>query len=229
VAIHVIDGGIIIRRANLNRLRYPNIAPTLTRPNVRPAGSGFCVVAIIQRMDTKSESRAKKKAQFSEGSHGKRKTTAILVATVLVLAAVGIYLVLNASSDNPTSTAVATSPDSGGAETRDVKIALSDVSGTAKFFDYKLSDNRPVRFFVIKSSDGVYRAALDACDTCYHAKKGYHQEGDDMICNNCGLHFHSSQINEVHGGCNPVGLPRTIDGNQLVIKASELESRGGYF
>ena len=75
----------------------------------------------------------------------------------------------------------------------------------------------------------VYRAALDACDTCYHAKKGYHQEGDDMICNNCGLHFHSSQINEVHGGCNPVGLPRTIDGNQLVIKASELESRGTFF
>jgi uncharacterized membrane protein len=180
-------------------------------------------------MDTKSESRAKKKAQFSEGSHGKRKTTAILVATVMVLAAVGIYLVLNASSDNPISTAVATRPASGTAETRDVKIALSDVSGTAKFFDYKLSDNRPVRFFVIKSSDGVYRAALDACDTCYHAKKGYHQEGDDMICNNCGLHFHSSQINEVHGGCNPVGLPRTIDGNQLVIKASELESRGGYF
>ena len=180
-------------------------------------------------MDTKSESRAKKKAQFSEGTPDKRKTTAILVATVLVLAAVGIYLVMNASGDNPASTAVATSPAPGGAEARDVRIALSDLSGTAKFFDYKLSDNKPVRFFVIKSSDGVYRAALDACDTCYHAKKGYHQEGDDMICNNCGLHFHSSQINEVHGGCNPVGLPRTIDGNQLVIKASELDSRGGYF
>lgn len=180
-------------------------------------------------MDTKSESRAKKKAQFSEGPQGKGKTTALLVAVAVVLAVVGIYLVMNASGDNPASTVVATSPAPAGAEARDVKIALSDLSSTAKFFDYKLSDNKPVRFFVIKSSDGVYRAALDACDTCYHAKKGYHQQGDDMICNNCGLHFHSSQINEVHGGCNPVGLPRTIDGNQLVIKASELESRGGYF
>lgn len=180
-------------------------------------------------MDTKSESRAKKKAQFSEATQGKRTTTAILFATVVVLSGVGIYLVMNASGDKPASTAVATSPPSAGAETRDVRVALSDLSGTAKFFDYKLSDNKPVRFFVIKSADGVYRAALDACDTCYHAKKGYHQEGDDMICNNCGLHFHSSQINEVHGGCNPVGLPRTIEGNQLVIKASELESRGTYF
>lgn len=180
-------------------------------------------------MDARSESRAKKKAQFSEATKGRRNTTTILVVAVLVLAAVGIYVVMKPSGDNPASTAVATGPSSSAAETRDVKIALSDLSGTAKFFDYKLSDNKPIRFFVIKSSDGVYRAALDACDTCYHAKKGYHQDGDDMICNNCGLHFHSSQINEVHGGCNPVGLPRTIEGNQLVIKASELESRGTYF
>ena len=127
------------------------------------------------------------------------------------------------------ATAVATNAPSNAPDSRDIRISLSDLGGTAKFFDYKLSDNKPIRFFVIKSSDGVYRAALDACDTCYHAKKGYHQEGDDMICNNCGLHFHSAQINEVHGGCNPVGLPRTIEGNQLVIKASELESRGSYF
>ena len=180
-------------------------------------------------MDTKSQAREKKKAAFSEPSRGKSKTTAALIAVLVVLAGVGVYLVFGPSNDNPTATAVATNAPSSAPESRDIRISLSDLSGTAKFFDYKLSDNKPVRFFVIKSSDGVYRAALDACDTCYHAKKGYHQEGDDMICNNCGLHFHSSQINEVHGGCNPVGLPRTIEGSQLVIKASELESRGAYF
>jgi len=138
-------------------------------------------------------------------------------------------LVILASNDNHAATAVATNAPSSAPDSRDIRISISALSGTAKFFDYKLPDNKPIRFFAIKSSDGAYRAALDACDTCYHAKKGYHQEGDDMICNNCGLHFHSAQINEVHGGCNPVGLPRTIEGNQLVIKASELESRGGYF
>ena len=180
-------------------------------------------------MNTKSEARERKKAEFSEPPKRTGKSTLILAAAAVVLVGVAVYLVISASKDNPTATAVATSPASSAPESRDIRISLSDLSSTAKFFDYKLSDNRPVRFFVLKSSDGVYRAALDACDTCYHAKKGYHQEGDDMICNNCGLHFHSAKINEVHGGCNPIGLPRTIEGNQLVIKASELESRGGYF
>jgi uncharacterized membrane protein len=180
-------------------------------------------------MDAKSQARERKKAEFSEPTQRKSKSTFALIAALLVLAGVGVYLVISASNNNPTATAVAPSTPSAAPESRDIRISLSDLSSTAKFFDYKLSDNKPVRFFVIKSSDGVYRAALDACDTCYHAKKGYHQEGDDMICNNCGLHFHSSQINEVHGGCNPVGLPRTVEGNQLVIKASELETRGGYF
>ena len=180
-------------------------------------------------MDTKTEARERKKAEFTEPAERKSKSTVILVAVLLVLGAIAAYLVLNASSDTPTATAVAPSPAASTPESRDIRISLSELSGTAKFFDYKLSNNKPVRFFVIKSSDGVYRAALDACDTCYHAKKGYHQEGDDMICNNCGLHFHSAKINEVHGGCNPIGLPRTIEGNELVIKAGELESRGGYF
>ncbi len=181
------------------------------------------------RMDNKSDTRAKKKAEFADGSRPNNRTTLMLVAVLALLAGVGAYLVLNSSSDHPAATSVATQPAAGSPDSRDIRISLSDLSGTAKFFDYKLSDNKPIRFFVIKSSDGVYRAALDACDTCYHAKKGYHQEGDDMICNNCGLHFHSSQINEVHGGCNPVGLPRTIEGNQLVIKGDELERRGMYF
>jgi uncharacterized membrane protein len=184
-------------------------------------------------MDGKSQVREKKKAQFSDGSQtnasGKKKTTVIVIAALIALVAIVLYVVRTGSKDNPSSTAVATSAGPDATASRDITIPLSDLSDKAKFFDYKLSDNKPVRFFVIKSSDGQYRAAMDACDMCYHAKKGYHQQGDDMVCNNCGLHFHSSQINEKHGGCNPVGLPRAIEGNQLVIKASELESRGSYF
>jgi len=184
-------------------------------------------------MDSKSRVREKKKAQFSEGAQagasGKKKTTVTLIVVLIGVLAIGAYLVLSSSSDNPASTAVATNAGSGATASRDITIPISDLSGKAKFFDYRLSDNKPVRFFVIKSSDGQYRAAMDACDMCYQAKKGYRQEGDDMVCNNCGKRFHSSQINEKQGGCIPVGLPRAIEGDQLVIKASELESRGGYF
>jgi hypothetical protein len=63
-----------------------------------------------------------------------------------------------------------------------ILIPISDVNnGKAKFFDYTASNKTSVRFFVIKSSDGVYRAALDACDVCYAAKKGYYQDGPPVV------------------------------------------------
>jgi len=175
------------------------------------------------------QAREQKRAQFSEQPKSKSKTTPILLAVAIACAAVAIYFVIKASSDKPATTSVTSNASASAPATGDIRIPLSDLTAKAKFFDYTLSDNRQVRFFALKSSDGVYRAALDACDTCYHAKKGYHQEGDDMVCNNCGLHFHSAQVNEVHGGCNPVGLPRSIDGEYLVIKTSDLEGRKQYF
>ena len=180
-------------------------------------------------MQNQPQTREQKRAQFSESPKAKNKTTPVLIAIALVVVAIAAYLVISASSDKPATTTVTSSAGSGAAATSDIKIPISDLSGQAKFFDYTLADNKKMRFFVLKSSDGVYRAALDACDTCYHAKKGYHQQGDDMICNNCGLHFHSAKINEVQGGCNPVGLPRTVEGDSLIIKASDLESRKQYF
>lgn len=182
-------------------------------------------------MQNETQTREQKRAQFSQSPKGKSKTTSLLIAAALVVVAIAAYLVISTSSDKPATTTIATGADagSGAATTGDIRIPISDLGNKAKFFDYKLADNKPMRFFVLKSSDGVYRAALDACDTCYHAKKGYHQEGDDMVCNNCGLHFHSAKINEVQGGCNPVGLPRTVEGDSLIIKASDLESRKQYF
>lgn len=110
-----------------------------------------------------------------------------------------------------------------------MRIPIADLSNKAKFFEYPLSDGRIMRFFAVKSSDGVYRTALDACDMCYPAKKGYRQEGNNMICNKCNLPFDVSRIGAVAGGCNPIGLPNKSEGNQLVINARELESRAGYF
>ena len=49
------------------------------------------------------------------------------------------------------------------------------------------------------------------------------------VCNNCSLKFHSALINEVAGGCNPIGVPRTIEGDQIVIKAGDLERGRQYF
>lgn len=110
-----------------------------------------------------------------------------------------------------------------------VSIPVADVDdGAAHYFTY---DNgfEDVKFFVLKSSDGVVRAAFDACDVCFGEKKGYSQEGDFMVCNNCGQRFHSARINEVRGGCNPSPLSRTIVDDKVVFQATDIAAGGRYF
>ena len=171
-----------------------------------------------------SDNRERKRSQFAGEANGKNTKPLLIVAVIAIFAVASFFFFFRSRGDQPSATAV---NNSGPAN--ELRIPLGELSSTAKFYDYTLPGNKKMRFFALKSSDGVYRAALDACDTCYHAKKGYHQEGDDMVCNNCGLHFHSAQVNEVHGGCNPVGLPRQVEGDSLIIKTSDLEARQQYF
>ncbi len=115
------------------------------------------------------------------------------------------------------------------AKNGEVTIPINKVNdGKAHYFSFK-DQGKEVHFFVLKSSDGVIRAAFDACDVCFAAKKGYSQEGDFMICNNCGRKFHSTRINEVKGGCNPAPLNRTTEGDLLVIQASDILTGARFF
>ena len=147
-------------------------------------------------------------------------------AFVVMNNASGRPTVINAPQESNKQAEPARSQASDG----ELRVPLADVAGgRAKFFDYKLANNQQVRFFVVKSSAGDYRAALDACEVCAHAKQGYRQDGDDMVCNNCGKKFATALIGKISGGCHPVGLTATNDGNSLVIKKAELESGGKYF
>jgi uncharacterized membrane protein len=109
-----------------------------------------------------------------------------------------------------------------------VSLPMADISGKARFYVYQAGPTA-VRFFVLRSSDGVIRAALDACDVCYDARLGYHQEGDEMVCNNCGTRFPSIQVNEVQGGCNPSPLNRTIGADSITITVTDLEAGARLF
>ena len=101
--------------------------------------------------------------------------------------------------------------------------------GKARHFNFKLSPSQSIRFFLIKSSDGVIRAAFDACEVCYRAKKGYAQQGDNMVCLNCGMKFKSVKVNEVTGGCNPSALKRTVKDGNVIINQQDLLVGAKYF
>ncbi len=180
-------------------------------------------------LNAPESSREAKRAQFAQDAEGRshKGTVKILVLAAVALAAVVAYAVAGAGGER------AASAVGGDGKLRavngEVSLPVSELSEKARFYEYKTESGKTVRFFAMKSSDGVYRAALDACDVCFHAKKGYSQEGEDMVCNNCGMHFPSARINEAKGGCNPVGLARKLDGDKLNVSAAELEAGANYF
>ncbi len=108
-------------------------------------------------------------------------------------------------------------------------IPVKSVSdGRAHYFQTRSADGIMVKFFVVQSSDGVIRAAIDACDVCYRSGKGYVQDGPVMICSNCGMRFATGRINDVKGGCNPAPLKREIQGENLVISMADINENAWY-
>jgi uncharacterized membrane protein len=99
----------------------------------------------------------------------------------------------------------------------------------ARFFAYTTRAGQAARFFVMKSADGVVRAAMDACVVCYKQRLGYRQQGDQMVCNKCGQAFASNRINVVTGGCNPIPLERRVANGQVTVTAAALEAAAVHY
>ena len=102
-------------------------------------------------------------------------------------------------------------------------------NGKAHFYQFKSDDGTNIRYFIVKSSDGVIRAAFDACDVCWPANKGYQQKDDFMVCRNCGKKFPSARVNEVSGGCNPAPLKREVAGGMVIVREKDIKEGARYF
>jgi uncharacterized membrane protein len=110
-----------------------------------------------------------------------------------------------------------------------IKIPLSEITTEVQFYTY--DDNGVnIRYFAVLGSDGKPRTAFDACDVC-GGYKGYSQVGNDITCNNCGSVFSIDEIGTKNTGygCWPSYLPHSIEGDNLLIRVSDLkESRSKF-
>jgi uncharacterized membrane protein len=157
------------------------------------------------------------------------KGMAIMVAVVLLmgvgsLAYSGVFDGLFGKSPAESGKAA------GVVETADVvRIPLKTIdSGKALFLSME-SEGRQLFYFALKSPDGAYRAALDTCDVCFRTNRGYRQEGDQMVCNNCGQKFACDKIGEVKGGCNPHPLAHKEEAGVMVIRKADIVAGKEYF
>ena len=166
--------------------------------------------------------REAKREQFSEKpSTGKKLLIPIVVLVLAVVAAGGWFLV------GPQ--AFAGHEVVHADQTGKVLLAAADYAdGKARFYRFDARSG-PIDFFVVRSADGVIRTAFDTCDVCYRERKGYRQEGNDMVCNNCDQHFRTDLVNVVKGGCNPTPLRRQQQGETVAIAVKDIEQGAGYF
>jgi len=177
---------------------------------------------------THSEVMKHKKAAVL-GSQNKSKAPLIIASVALVLLIGGTAAYIGLGNTNTVSATASNATPSASTATH-VSYPVSQFSdGRARHFEYKTSDGITVKYFILKSSDGVIRAAFDACDVCWPAGKGYYQDGDHMVCVNCGRRFASIRVNEVKGGCNPAPLRRSVKGDQLILQVNDILEGRRYF
>jgi uncharacterized membrane protein len=148
----------------------------------------------------------------------------LTITTILLLLIAAILSGCSNATSSPGKSGGLITPTNG-----KIEIPVADINdGKAHHFQVKSDDGTMVTFFVLKSADGVLRAAIDACDVCYRSGLGYYQEGDNMVCKNCGQKFASNKINVIKGGCNPAPLNRTVSGDKLVIQMKDINMNSWY-
>ena len=159
------------------------------------------------------------------------KTSAATIAAFAIAIVAGLSLFFFTGRGTSTAPVTGTGPVSSAISDGRITYAVNlFADGKARHFQYADAETQTtISYFILKSSDGVIRAAFDACDVCWRSGKGYYQEGDSMVCRNCGRRFESVLVNDVQGGCNPAPLKRTVENGQVVIQIEDIKKGFTYF
>lgn len=169
-----------------------------------------------------------------------KKKILIIVAVLVII--VVVYLVIssnnkevsNSKTNQKNNQNITSQVDAQNSATEESGIVInkSEITNTAKFYKYKLG-NINMEVMAVKASDGSIRTALNTCQVCYDSGRGYYkQEGNYMVCQNCGNRFNLNQIEKVKGGCNPVPVleeDKTDNGDTITISKEYLDSQKSYF
>jgi FTR1 family protein len=111
-------------------------------------------------------------------------------------------------------------------ERREVRIPLDSLE-IGRLYKYSYNGAQTtVRFLIIRRDENDVAAALDACNIC--PPIGFHQEGDQVICDNCNAPINMATIG-MQGGCNPIPLPAVLQGGEVVIDVGKLDAAQSVF
>lgn len=186
-------------------------------------------VKAADRKATQNIDKREAKKAAVLGTDKKNYRPLFAIVTCVVVAAGAIFFLINGVGSKDNYQVASQPTSSSGKPLTELTYPVAQFNdGNARHFEYRTA-NLTIKYFILKSSDGVIRAAFDACDVCWRAGKGYYQVGDYMVCRNCGRQFASVLVNEVKGGCNPAPLNRHIANDNVVIKVKDILQGSQYF
>jgi hypothetical protein len=199
------------------------------------------------------ETRERKRSRFDESaavSNRRRSTLLVAGVAVAIVLASGFFLLEGGdpstsvergtrspaapagSGARPSAPAAATSAAAIAVspEGSVFRLPASSITTQATFFKGD-AGTVTVPFFAVRDASGRVHVALDACQVCARAKKGYVQDGDHMQCRNCGMTFAIAEITAMggKGGCHPISLPSTTAGDSIVVKAADVGAGAKWF
>ena len=120
----------------------------------------------------------------------------------------------------------------GAGKANDLRIIKSEVTATAKFYPYN-ADGTKMEVIAVKASDGSIRTAFNTCQVCFDSGRGFYtQQGDELVCNNCGNRFKIDQLEKIRFGCNPIPIMKenkTDDGKYITIAKDFIVKNKSYF
>jgi high-affinity iron transporter len=102
-----------------------------------------------------------------------------------------------------------------------VSIPISEVSDGELHRYSAALDGKEVRFLIFKKPDGKVVTVLDACQIC--GPVGFYKSGNQIICKNCSAPINAQSMGQA-GGCNPIPLKSSIDGELITISQAGLVS-----
>jgi FTR1 family protein len=83
-----------------------------------------------------------------------------------------------------------------------------------------------VRFLLYRKPDGKVASVFDACQIC--GGIGFYKGTNGIICKNCAAPVNPQSVGQ-SGGCNPIPLQSTQDGDSVVISLTDVAQQVGQF
>jgi len=105
------------------------------------------------------------------------------------------------------------------AQNSQVEIPLSELTDSSLHYYTADVNGTVIRFLIIHQTNGNYSVALDACQIC--GWSGYRQQGQNVICRNCGATIYIPSIGD-RGGCNPIPVKSRVEGGEVIVDLSAL-------